>query len=217
MKISLFSNFLLLLFCCCFFVLFFVFLGGGGWGGGSFVFTWVFVWVFPQNSRRTIPAFVATDIPRETTASSTSYAPVNMAASAGEMLRRQTTWCASADLVSPSRFSRNELWSKQGQSANGANNQRDGPKFRGHFKLEPSSDCHHLSNFTPVVPEPAWRQPPQPAAGNSYSTVPMNTAPCKEVWPFQPFVRFLIGTQATTKTTTTTTTRANDAHEGPAL
>ena len=45
-------------------------------------------------------------------------------------------------------------------------------------RLEPSSDCHHLSSFTLVIPEPAWRQPPQPAA-NSHSPMPMNPASCK--------------------------------------
>ena len=47
-----------------------------------------------------------------------------------------------------------------------------------HKRLEPSSDCHHLSNFTPVILEPAWWQPPQPAA-NSQSLMPMNPALCK--------------------------------------
>ena len=27
--------------------------------------------------------------------------------------------------------------------------------FKHHKRLEPSSNCHHLSNFIPVVPEPA--------------------------------------------------------------
>ena len=47
-----------------------------------------------------------------------------------------------------------------------------------HKRLEPSSDCHHLSNFTPVNLEPVWWQPPQPAA-NSQSPLPMNPALCK--------------------------------------
>ena len=55
--------------------------------------------------------------------------------------------------------------------------------FKHHQRLESSSNCHHLSNFLPVVPEPVWYQPPQPAA-NSHSPMPMNPAPCKYFKPF---------------------------------
>ena len=44
-------------------------------------------------------------------------------------------------------------------------------------RLEPSFDCHHLNNFTPVIPEPASRQPPQHVANKlpqPHAQLPVN-------------------------------------------
>ena len=75
-----------------------------------------------------------------------------------------------------------------------------------HKRLEPSPCYHNLSNFSPVISQPAWQQP----ATSSHSPIAMKPAPCKQ---FQTCEHSIFGGYPAT--TQTTSTRAHYAQEGP--